>query len=103
MGNHQSKVEQEVIINFNAADEEASIYSADPVWMRKLDKLAEQSPDLYRVHRQETYEGKIVAKEYLFTKKLITLRSKVRVSSMTDEQKHEAADRLRRNKINSKR
>ena len=34
-----SKVEQETIITFNAADKMANIWTSDPVWMRKLEAL----------------------------------------------------------------
>lgn len=34
-----SRAEMETIISFTAADKEANIYSADPVWMRKIEKL----------------------------------------------------------------
>ena len=35
---HQSKYEQEVTIGFNAAEGTAEIYTADPVWIRKMDE-----------------------------------------------------------------
>ncbi len=39
-----SRYEQEVMINFNADEDTATLYTADPVWRRKMDKLAEQNP-----------------------------------------------------------
>ena len=41
---HKSKYEQEVTIGFNAAEGTAEIYTADPVWIRKMDKLVQQKP-----------------------------------------------------------
>lgn len=41
--------EQETNINWCRAEDTASINTADPVVMRKLDKLAEAYPDVYRV------------------------------------------------------
>lgn len=38
-----SKCEQEVVINFNAEDNTATLYSSNPVWIRKMDKLVEQT------------------------------------------------------------
>ncbi len=35
-----TRYEQEVLINFNAEEQTASIYTANPVWLRKMDKLA---------------------------------------------------------------
>ena len=34
-----SRLEQETIITFNAQEEKATIYSCDPVWMRKIQKI----------------------------------------------------------------
>lgn len=50
----QSKYEQEVTIGFNAADGTAYIYAANPVWIRKLDKLAAQNPEEFRIDRVDT-------------------------------------------------
>ena len=38
-----SRYEKETIILLNAAEDTASIYTADPVWKRKLDKLVEET------------------------------------------------------------
>lgn len=38
-----SRYEKETIILLNAAEDTASIYTADPVWKRKLDKLVEKT------------------------------------------------------------
>lgn len=34
-----SKIEQETIITFNALEDTANIFSCDPVWMRKIQKI----------------------------------------------------------------
>lgn len=34
-----SRLEQETIISFNAAEDIANIYSSDPVWIRKIEKI----------------------------------------------------------------
>ena len=34
-----SRLEQETIISFNAAEDTANIYSSDPVWARKIQKM----------------------------------------------------------------
>ena len=44
-----TKYEQETIINFNNDEQEASIYTASPQMMRKLDALAAAYPEHYRV------------------------------------------------------
>ena len=40
-----TKYEQETIINFNNDEQEASIYTASPQMMRKLDALAAAYPE----------------------------------------------------------
>lgn len=91
---HQSKYEQEVTIGFNAAEDTAEIYTADPVWIRKMDKLVQQNPEQFRPGRVETYQGEIVAKRYTFPKRLISIRSKER--RLTEEQRAELAARFNR-------
>lgn len=89
-----SRYEQEVIINFNAAEDMAELYTADTVWMRKLDKLVEQNPEQFKPGRAETYKGEVVAKRYLFPKRFITIRSKDMKRELTDEQRAELVERL---------
>ena len=40
-----TRYEQETIINYNNGDKMISLYTADPVVMKKLDKLVEKYPD----------------------------------------------------------
>ena len=64
-----TKYEQETIINFNNDEQEASIYTASPQMMRKLDALAAAYPEHYRVVEQTE-----VSKIYSCEKHLINLR-----------------------------
>lgn len=93
---HQSKYEQEVIISLNAAEDTAEIYTADPVWIRKMDKLVQQNPEQFRPGKVETYQGEIVAKRYTFPRRFVTIRSKDIKVELTDEQRAERAARLSR-------
>lgn len=43
-----SRYEQETIINFNAGEEMATVYTRDPAVMRKLDALVIEFPEVYR-------------------------------------------------------
>lgn len=43
-----SRYEQETIINYNAGDNLATVYSRDPVVIRKLDALVIEFPEVYR-------------------------------------------------------
>ena len=96
-----SKYEQEVIINFNADDNTATLYSSNPVWIRKMDKLVEQNPEQFKMYRQETMKGEIVSKAYVFPKEFVNIRSKKRTCNFTKEQREEIGRRLHHNKINS--
>ncbi len=43
-----TRYEQETIINFNAGDQTATIYTRDPVVMRQLDALVTEYPDIFK-------------------------------------------------------
>lgn len=91
-----SRYEQEVIINFNAEEDTATLYTANPSWIRKLDRLVEQNPEQFEMYRQEKMDGRVISKAYRFPKRFVSIRSKDKTSCMTEEQKQEAAERLRR-------
>ena len=40
--------EQETIINFNAKDKVATVYTRDPTFMKQIDKLVSEYPDTFR-------------------------------------------------------
>ncbi|MDO4548211.1 MAG: hypothetical protein Q4D04_08945 [Clostridia bacterium] len=44
----QSRIEQETSITWEEEGKKATIYTASPVTMRKLDRLAEQHPEAWR-------------------------------------------------------
>ena len=76
-----SRYEKETIILLNAAEDTASIYTADPVWKRKLDKLVEKNPQCYQCVKADE-----VSKTYSMPKRFISLRSKVFASGVTNRQ-----------------
>jgi len=49
-----TREEQETIISWYAADGTASVYSADPKVIRKLDKLTAAFPDVYKCTRVDS-------------------------------------------------
>ena len=53
-------IRQEVTIGFNAAEGAAEIYTADPVWIWKMDKLVQQNPEQFKMGREETYQGEFI-------------------------------------------
>ena len=85
-----TKYEQETIINFNNDEQEASIYTASPQMMRKLDALAAAYPEHYRVVGQTE-----VSKTYSCEKHLINLRK-----TRNQNQEHRQWARQRMQKMN---
>lgn len=82
--------EQEVCINMMRDEDFATIYTSDSTYMTKLDRLCRESPDMYSLI-QDTGRGK---KYLLKDKTLISFRAKKR--ELTDEQKKQAAERMRK-------
>lgn len=76
-----SRIEQETIINSNNAEKMAEVYTADPVMIRKLDKLVEKYPNTYKVVKQDDE-----SKTYQFPKKLIRFGAPV-TRVYTEEEK----------------
>lgn len=69
-----TKYEQETIINFNEDESTAELYTCSPIMMRKLDKLVEANPEVYRIKSEDFSYGELISKTYIFPKGLITLR-----------------------------
>ena len=44
-----SKYEQETVINFNAGEQTATVYTRDKAVMRKLDALVNEFPEVYKL------------------------------------------------------
>ncbi len=64
-----SRYEQEVVINLNA-DEDETVYTANPVWIRKMDKLCKEFPEVIRLKSWTE-----VSKTYVLPKILSKLES----------------------------
>ena len=69
-----SRYEQETIINFNAGEEMATVYTRDPAVMRKLDALVIEFPEVYRcigaTDIDKTYEMPKLSVSYRKPRKL---------------------------------
>ena len=63
-----TRYEQEVVINFNADEDTATLYSANPAWIRKMDKLVQDFPDVFILKRQTE-----ISKTYELPKKLVRI------------------------------
>lgn len=63
-----TRYEQEVVINLNADEDMATVYSANPAWIRKMDKLVQEFPEVFRIKRQTE-----ISKTYELPKKLVRI------------------------------
>ncbi len=48
-----SRYEQETIVNYNAGEQTATVYTRDKTVMRKLDTLVDEFPDIYKLTGQD--------------------------------------------------
>lgn len=94
-----SRYEQEVVINFNAEEEKATIYTANQVWIRKMDKILSANPEQFKQIGEEKMEGKVVSKTFEFPKELITIRTKKKVVQLSEDQRAILSERLKRSKM----
>lgn len=76
-----SREEQEVLINMTAADDEASIWTCDPIWKRKLAKLCKKRPDLFKLVKETE-----TSVEYACPKKCIKIGPPRQVHYSPEEQ-----------------
>ena len=64
-----SRYEQETIVNYNAGEKTATLYTRDKAVMRKLDTLVADFPDTYKLTGQHE-----VSKTYSFPKSYVSYR-----------------------------
>lgn len=89
--------EQETVIRFGRDDPCVNVWTSDTTVMTKLDKLCANSPDHYMLCGVGKIAQDIVSKEYeIDDKALVSFRSKKTERTMTDEQRAQAAERLRK-------
>lgn len=77
-----TRYEQETIINFNAGEQTATVYTRDRAVMRKLDRLAVEFPDIYKLTGQTDID-----KTYSMPKSHVSYRKPRKLS---DEQREQA-------------
>ena len=83
-----TRYEQETIINFNAGDQTATIYTRDPVVMRQLDALVTEYPDIYKRIGETDID-----KTYEMPKSAVSYRKPRRLSA---EQREAARERMKK-------
>jgi hypothetical protein len=86
--NNLTKYEQETIINFNAGEQTATVYTRDKAVMRKLDTLVNEFPEVYKLTNETEYD-----RTYEMPKSHINYR---KPRQMTDEQRERARERINR-------
>ena len=87
-----SRYEQETVINFNAGEKMATVYTADPAVIRNLDSLVIGYPDTFKCIKEDD-----ISKTYEMPKTAVTYRKPRKLSS---EQRIKA--QMRMQKINNK-
>ena len=82
-----TRYEQETIINFNAGDQTATLYTRDPAVMRKVDALVIEYPDTYKCIGETDID-----KTYEMPKSFVSYRKPRRLS---EEQREAARERAK--------
>jgi len=89
------KIEQETQISFNAAEDKAELYTADPVMIRKMNKLVEENPEQFQGKVHSRYQGKPYAMLYTLPKRFVVIRTKDRRNTITEEQRARARELMK--------
>ena len=84
------RCEQETIINFNAEDKNATVYTRDPAVMRKLDALVIGYPDIYKC-----IGASDIDKTYEMPKSAVNYRKPRRLSEAEKNRKREQMRKIR--------
>ena len=84
-----TRYEQETIINFNAEDKTATLYTRDPAVMRKVDALVIEYPDTFKCIGETDID-----KTYEMPKSAVTYRKPRKLSEEQREAKRERAKKL---------
>ena len=75
-----SRYEQETIVNYNAGEQTATVYTRDKAVMKKLDTLVADFPDTYKLMNKDK-----VSKTYSFPKSYVNYRKPRAVSTKQRE------------------
>lgn len=86
-----STEEQEISIQSCRNENSVHMYCSDNTWITKMDKLAEKSPELFKIVAETDY-----GKTYEFPKRLLSIRSSIVKRNISDEQRERMAANLAR-------
>ncbi len=92
-----TKYEQETIINFNAGESDATVYTRDKAVMRKLDTLVTEFPDIYQCIGETDID-----KTYMMPKCCVSYRKPRKISDAKREQARKAMQIINCNYYNKK-
>ena len=81
-----TRYEQETVINFNAEEPDAMVYTRDKAVMRKLDALVTEFPDVFQCIAETDID-----KTYEMPKSVVTYRKPRKIS---EEQREAARERI---------
>lgn len=84
--------EQETSILFTRNEKFATVYASDSTSITKLDRLCKQSPTMWKCIEETKYGKRYICED----KSLISFRSKKAERNLTDEQREQLAERLRK-------
>lgn len=84
---HFTRYEQETIVNYNAGEDTATIYTRNPTVMRKIDVLVNAFPAVYKLIKATEYD-----RIYEVPKSYISYRKPRKIS---DEQRKRARERIK--------
>ena len=87
-----SRQEQETIINFNAGEQTASLYTRDPAVMRKVDALVIEFPNTFKCIGETDID-----KTYEMPKSAVSYRKPRRLSEEQRESARLRAKQLKKN------
>ena len=79
-----TRYEQETIINFNAEEKTATLYTRDPAVMRKVDALVIEFPDVFKCIGETDID-----KTYSMPKQYVSYRKPRKVSDKVKQQRRE--------------
>ncbi|MCI9141153.1 MAG: hypothetical protein HFH87_00855 [Lachnospiraceae bacterium] len=86
-----TKYEMETVVNYNAVEQTATVYTRDKSVMRRLDRLVADYPGTYKLLKQTDID-----KTYSMPKSYITYR---KPRMLNDKQREQARQRM--SKLNS--
>ena len=84
-----TRYEQETIINYNAEDKTATLYTRDPAVMRKVDVLVIEFPDTFKCIGETDID-----KTYSMPKSRISYRKPRRISEAKRQQARDAMKKI---------